>query len=241
MSIPSPNVVIHMSDQTVESLTSSGYRLSIFRVVETNDSATLPVLWLSTGNYSVYTKLSLSDALRAYSSQDPIGQNMMITPGFDPPIKLGQILKITGTKGTGMIIGGEQSDVIEILNTTGTLFTVGLSAGSDAGAPPLCAAPLYGGDLKLLRPIDRALIIVSGTQAPAGTVLTQSRGAGVLVELGTAENRELYYDVQTAWSWGGFAWGTQVPAGTDLVGLVTIRSETLATAAQARLRAIRSA
>jgi hypothetical protein len=233
------NAAITMSDTTAESLSRSGYTLQAFQVVLTNDSLTMPTIWFTTTKYSTLTELMWTDQAKAYTSATPIIIGTLIVVGFTTDIAPGQVLVINSAAGTGAVEGGGVPCTLGIENTTGHPFTVGASAtatvqGNPQPCSPLCAAPLYGTDLKLIELTKRVLFVVGGSRALAGTVERCSQGPGVMVDFTEAAQRALAYDINTGWSWGGGAWAFDVRPDTDLPPILTVRSENLVAKANAK-------
>lgn len=236
---------IAMSQPTVESLKSSGYTLDAFQVVETNDDGTLPTVWLSTVKYALSTTLTWTAQVKAYTSPTAIAPNRVIVVGFSTDIASGQMLTVDAS-GAGSVTWDGIAGAIGVRNMTGQGFTVGVAAAATVQGMPqsatLCAAPLYGVDLKLIEPTTRVLFVVGGSIAAPGTTVTRSLGPGVLVDFAGANARSLTFDIDKGWSWGGAAWASSVPPGADLKSILAIRSEVLlrrANASFARVMTLR--
>ena len=115
------------------------------------------------------------------------------------------------------------------LNTTTTQFTCGISAKQNGNFSPLCAFPLHGENLQTIIPIDKVLLFFSTRALNAGTVIgphfasfsvLAAYGPGILVHVAEGNNRDVSYDINQGWRWGGFSWAQQVAANQDLVSLL---------------------
>jgi hypothetical protein len=223
---------ITMPEATVESLSRSGYTLQAFQVVQTNDSLTMPTIWLTTTQYSPLTTLTWTDRVKAYTSSTAIAVGTRIADGFSADIAAGQVLVIDSTAGTGTVEGDGVPGALGVVNTKSQRFTVGVSAtatvqGNTQPCSPLCAAPLYGNDLKLIRPTKHVLFVVGGSRAGPGTVEGHSQGPGVMVDFNAAAQHALAYDVDKGWSWGDGTWAKSVLPNAALPPILTIRTESL--------------
>ena len=57
-------------------------------------------------------------------------------------------------------------------------------------------------------------------QVNTGTVIFKAFSTSLMVDL-TADNvRNVGFDINTGWSWGGFSWGREYPPNADLVPLL---------------------
>jgi hypothetical protein len=145
-----------------------------------------------------------------------------VLAGFSTAIEDGQRLRVRDG-GIGEVGAGEAGS-ISFLNLTGRAFTCGVGEG---GAP-FCAFPLYGGNLLCIEPVARIVARWSTGPVPAGTVVGSAvgppaaYGPGVLVDYAGAGQRDLRYDINAGWSWGGGSWARQVEADRDLVPLLVL-------------------
>ncbi|HEY6553564.1 MAG TPA: hypothetical protein VI669_09420 [Vicinamibacteria bacterium] len=223
-----PQVNITMSTSTMTGLLSSGSLLYAFRGVESSDLAARPLVWRQI-QYSNLTTVVWQDLYEAYTSTDPIVANAAINPGFSVAVALGQTLNVTAG-GAGTVVAGGPAGDVSILNTTQTQLTCGLSQAGPAGssALPYCAFPLFGSNLQQITPNEKVLLMFSTQSLPPGTVigtaprapldaLLASFSPSVLIDLTGAVERDVTYDLNAGWSWGGFTWAQRIPAGADFV------------------------
>lgn len=169
-----------------------------------------------------------SEQYQAYTSSSGIVPNGQIRVGFSADIDVGQILEV-GLGGGGPVVRGGQSTAISILNTTKTQFTCGISAKQNGNFSPFCAFPLYGENLQTIVPVEKVLLLFSTRELIAGTVIGHNfafvsvlaaDGPGILVAVAEDINRDVSYDINQGWSWGGFSWAQPVAANQDLVPLL---------------------
>jgi hypothetical protein len=218
-------VTINMPQATVTDLVNSRNILYVFRAVRASDPAGRPLLWMS-APYSVVTQINCCDRYDAYTSPSPIRAGEQVTAGFSDPIEVGQQLQVQAG-GFGDVEAGHPG-AVSILNTTSTYFTCGIGGGgAGGGAAPFCAFPLYGNSLQVVVPLGKILLMFSSQPVAPGTAIddfyapaVRSFSSGVLIDLATENQPALGYDINAGWSWGGFSWAQQVPAGTGLVPLL---------------------
>ncbi len=65
------------------------------------------------------------------------------------------------------------------------------------------------------------LLFATSSVAP-GTPVDTAFNAGVLIDLGDAGARDVSYDINEGWSWGGFAWAQPVADHAPLVPLLIL-------------------
>ncbi len=228
-------IKIVMSSETVGSLNSGGFYLYSFKAVQSTDQAGRPLIWFRTQNYSLNTTIEWSNRYSAYTSFSRIEQNNQIVIGADIPITPGQTWVIDSNAGTGKVITAGPATAVSIHNTTTQQFTTGLLQPQTNDSKPLCAFPLFGGFVDVITPIDKVLLIFSTELLEPGTVIESlfnltselSRGymwlstsPGILIDLTDADLREVGFDINEGWSWGGFSWARGVSATENLVPLL---------------------
>jgi len=188
------------------------------------------VLWRRVP-YSTSTHVGWRDGCQAYTSGSPITGGEQVRVGFSAAIDVGQVLRVL-PGGIGLVCSDGHAGAVAILNTTSTMFTCGISGGTDSEPAPYCAFPLYGNHLQTLVPLGKILLMFATREVAPGTVVEHfydaartSFGPGVLIDLTGATQRALTYDINTGWSWGGYTWARTIPPGTDLVPLLIERPE----------------
>jgi hypothetical protein len=232
-------VTITMPKATVESLSRSGYSLQAFQVVQSNDNETMPTIWLTTTQYATQTTLTWTDRVKAYTSSTAIAVGTRIIDGFSVDIAAGQVLVVDSAAGTGTVEEGGEPGALLVVNTQSQPFTVGAAAtakvqGNTQPCSPLCAAPLHGNNLKLIKPTKHVLFVVSSSRAGPGTVEGHSQGPGVMVDFNAVAQQELAYDVDKGWSWNRSTDAKSVLPHAALPPILTIRTENLYAKANAK-------
>ncbi|HEY3828222.1 MAG TPA: hypothetical protein VGL57_03390 [Solirubrobacteraceae bacterium] len=235
MSAEEYEVTIGMAAATAAALSAEGSRLCAMLAVEAADQATLPVLWLQTGQYSTKTTVRWPGACSAYTSpwQGPIKAGGTITPGFSAPMSAGQQLSVDQPIGTGEVTTpGPMADAIAVLNETTTPLATGIAQELNGAFPPICASPLYGKSVELFVPLEQILLAFSNIRARPGTVVTSLFAPGMLVDLTGVTARTVQFDINQGWSCGGATWGQAVGATDDVVPLLVRQSAELSRAAR---------
>jgi hypothetical protein len=223
-------VSLTMAEDTVHDLINSGYYLYAFHAVQSSDKAGRPLVWIRVESYSVTTVIGWTEMYQAFTSQSKTIKGQ-IHAGFFASITDGQILRVN-EGGTGVVTDGGRPATISILNSTTTQFVCGISL---KGALT-CAFPLYGENEQVITPTAKVLLIFSTQRIAIGTVIeyiSDPRGSqyqgldslaaispGILIDLCASHQREVSFDINDGWTWGGGAWAQVVPANTNLVPLL---------------------
>lgn len=220
-------IAIDMSDETVTALSNGGFYLYAFKGVQTTMKGGAPTVWFKTNTYSVSTDISWAEQYQAYSSKSVLVPNGQIKASAAYNVDLGQTFNINSEKGTGEVVQGGVDGAISIRNNTQTQFTSGISQVVDGKASPLCAFPQYGNNLNVMAPIQKVLLMFSTQPVNTGTVIYQAYSAGGLFDLTGVTERQVSYDINKGWDWGGGAWGKQIAAQASLVPLLIESSASL--------------
>lgn len=229
-------VTIGMAAATAAAISAQGARLCAMLTVESSSQATLPVLWLQTGQYSTKTTVCWPGACSAYTApwQGAIGTGATISPGFSIPMAPGQQLTVDQAAGTGEVTAaGPIPDAIAVFNMTTTPFAAGIAQGlNNSFPPPICASPLHGQSVDLFVPVEQILLAFSNVRGRPGTVVTSLFAPGILVDLTEAATRTVQFDIDQGWSWGSTTWAQAVGATEDVVPLLVRPSASLSRAAR---------
>jgi hypothetical protein len=215
-------VDITMTKATIDALHGGNYRLYGFKAVQTNQGGGAPVVWfqLPSPRYSTSTAIVWNVQYQAYTSEDTIVSGGKVTATFAADIDLGQTLDVEAD-GTGPVTDGGPAQAISILNTSGEEFTCGTSQQlADGSYSPMCAFPLYGHQLDAIAPIEKILLMFSTEPANTGTVVEQAYTNSILIDLTSANLREVYFDINQGWSWGGYNWASSYLPNENLVPLL---------------------
>jgi hypothetical protein len=213
-------VMINMSQTTLQSLMSGNYSLYGFKAVQGSGGGGAPLLWMQTRSYSPTTVVSWDDQYQAYTSTSQIIPNGQIAPMFSQAISLGQTLQIQ-QGGIGMVVPGGPSSAISILNQSQMQYTCGVSQAVGYSNDPCCAFPLYGNMMGVITPINKVLLMFSPMPVNVGTVVMQAYSPGIFIDLTGTNQRSVSYDINQGWNWGGASWAQNVPPNSNLVPLLT--------------------
>jgi hypothetical protein len=235
MSAEEYEVTIGMAAATAAALSAQGARLCAMLAVESSGQATLPALWLQTGQYSTNTTVRWPGVCSAYTApwQGSIGAGETVSPGFSIPVATGQQLTIDQLAGTGEVTApGPKPDAIVVLNTTTKPFAAGIAQELSNSSPPICASPLHGESVDLFVPAEQILLAFSNIGSRPGTVVTSLFAPGILVDLTEAMTRSVQFDIDQGWSWGNATWGQAIGATDNVVPLLVRQSASLSRAAR---------
>lgn len=224
------SVQITMSQATVDGLTASGFNLFGFKAVQAAAGGGAPLVWFQTKEFGLKTTVSWEEQYQAYTSLSAIIANGQITEANSYDIGLGQTLNVTSTSGTGTVdVTHGTAGAISISNGIKSQFTCGISqTQADGTVAAMCAFPLYGLNLDLIAPIEKVLLMFSTSPVNTGTVIEQAYSPGILIDLTGENSRDVSYDINEGWSWGGSSWAAPVNAGDSLVPLLIENSASLA-------------
>jgi hypothetical protein len=214
------SVSLTMSDETVLALEKRNFHLYGFKAV-TSDTEGSPVVWFKVDTYGKLTEFQWERQLNAYTSLSSIIPGGRIQATNPYQISLGQTLDVNSTKGLGNVSSEGIPNLIRIRNRTTTEFTCGISEsvnqnGKELSPSPICAFPLFGMNSEHLQPVEKVMLMFATGPYDAGTVVEQSFGPALLIDLTKENSRDVGYDVNKAWEWGGGTWATPYPVGTNL-------------------------
>jgi hypothetical protein len=222
-------VTVTMSQATLAALSGSDAILYAFRVVQSDDGAARPLLWMQV-RYSLSSYVTWQDGYQAYTSLSPVTPGQQVRVVFSASIGPGEVLRVEAG-GSGTVTQDGSPGEIRIHNTTVTPWTCGISARDGAWAP-FCAFPLHGGNLQAVTPLQKVLLMFASRDVSPGTVIgdfyASARVAtaatlytpGILINLSGEPQRQVAFDIDTGWSWGGYIWARTVPAGANLIPLL---------------------
>lgn len=214
-------VAISMSSATVQSLAGGNDQLYGFIAIQTTQINGAPTVWLNTANVAPSMLISWTDQYQAYTSASSIIANTQIREPFTADINLGQTMSVS-TGGIGTVVDGGPGTAISILNQTSTTYTCGINQMQNVNSrpTPVCAFPLFGNDLDVIAPVARVVLMFSSKTLATGTVVYQAFAPGIFIDLTSASQRAVTFDVNAGWSWGGATWAQSLPPSTNLVPLL---------------------
>lgn len=237
MSDKNYRVVMTMSDDTLRDLAGSGFYLYAFKAVRSSDQAGRPLVWSRRRNYSLNTVIEWPAQYEVYTSNSSIEPNQQVFVGFSTEIELGQTLNVDQS-GIGVVTIDGPPGNISVFNLTNSQFTWGISQRDDGAIKPVCAFPLYGGNLQLITPLEKVLLIFSTLLLSTSTVMqgayspdilesddsmiAEAISPSILIDLTNAPDneRKVSYDINDGWHWDDFTWASQFPPNEDIVTLL---------------------
>lgn len=212
-------VNIGMSASTVKSLQDGNFQLYAFKAVQSSQGGGAPLVWFKSNNFAPTVSIDWKTQFQAYVSSQSIIPNGTITASNSVDIDLDQVWQVDET-GSGPVVGGGTNRAISILNEATRQWTTGIAEVVNGESSAMCAFPLYGKQLDVIAPITKVLLMFATDQVNTGTVIFKAFSTSLMVDL-TADNvRNVGFDINTGWSWGGFSWGTEYPPNADLVPLL---------------------
>jgi hypothetical protein len=209
-----------MAQATVDGLNGQGFNLYGFKAVESSNAAGAPVVWFKSSTFALQTAVDWTEQYQAFTTTQKIIPNGTITGVNAYDIDLGDTLQVTTTQGTGQPMAGGPAGAIGILNQTAKPFTCGISQEQRGTAMPMCAFPLNGNGLDLIVPIEQVLLMFATNEVDTGTVLEESYGPGVMIDLTADNSVTLSYDINLGWNWGGGTWARSIGASSALIPLL---------------------
>lgn len=212
-------VTIIMPQETVTALSAGHYSLFAFKAVQTDAGGGAPLVWFKSDNFGLNTEVSWQIQYEAYTSRSQIIPNGQITGLSSYPADLGQRLEVQTPQGTGNILSGTPGN-ISVENMTNSSMTCGISEVVGGSAKPLCAFPLYGNGLDVMVPIQKVMLTFSTKTVNTGTVIERAYSQSILIDLTSATHREVAFDINDGWSWGGFGWGSAIRPSANVVPIL---------------------
>lgn len=222
-------ITVNMSASTVSELLASGFVLWAMIPVQCSDKSALPVVWQGMQNFSATTGLSWSLATLGYTSYTPLQPGTRVSIGYSVAMQLGQVLNIAAGA-VGTVASHGIPGTISFINSVTTPFTSGLALPVGGSPVAICAAPLYGNNIQCVAPTNQIFLMFSNRPLTAGQTIVYSTGPGFLANFATANTQSLVvnYEIDSAWSWGGFAWGSAVPPLSNLQQLLVQQPSSMA-------------
>jgi len=208
----SKSITVNMSQGTAQALNSGKFTLYAFKGVQAFPNNGLPLAWFSIGHFNQSNTITWTEAYEAYSTNTSITAGSTISPLFNTAINIGQTLQIDSS-GKGTVVNG-QPGVISLTSTSVSLAGgVSQPAGNKASA--ICVFPVLGNTVQIT-PIDQLLLMMSNTNIKTGTIVTQTVGNSVVVDVTAGNSATVTFDINGGWSGGT----TNVPAGSSTVPLL---------------------
>ncbi|MFC8239414.1 hypothetical protein [Streptomyces chartreusis] len=221
-------VAINIPRKTVETLGENDYNLYGFKAV-VGDGKGSPVVWFKYGDYSSLTVVDWTEQYEAYTSKSKIIPGGTIVSSSSYPARLGQTLEVTGEQGTGDVVSGDAPGAIGIQSMVTGQFTCGIAQTVLGKTRTLCAFPLLPTFNVTIAPIQKVLLMFATGTVNTGTVLMNATSRCIMIDLTTANQREITFDLDKGgWVTGGASWAQVYPPKTDLVPLLVDRPSQVA-------------
>jgi len=218
-----PIVTIMMSASTVQDLMQAGFGLSVFKAVQTTVNGAAPVVWMQTNQFLETMQVSWPDQYGAYISDSQIIPNAMIEAASQVAASLGEMVSVDGSG--NLSVGGQgQPGAISIFNQATSQWTAGICEVANGQFAPTVAMPLHGNFLDVVAPVEKVMLMFSTTPVNPGTVIFQSFASGLFVDLTGGSDRQVTFDINQGWNWGGAPWAQSVPPNSDLVPFLVAQS-----------------
>ena len=224
-----------MSSDTVDNLKKDGSQLYGFKAVKTSEQGK-PLVWFSTNRYLANTTVSWQENYQAY-----VSTQLNLTPGaiINPCIltKRNKELKkivacsaqivtlgeqmLVDEYGSTSVIWSKKANAISVLNQAQTQWSSGVSqVVEDDLYRPLSIFPLYGRSQLSLMPLKKVLLAFGTQSIEAGTIISESPGPGILVDLTDIQSRDLTYDINDGWQPSDQVWAQIIPVNSDITPLL---------------------
>lgn len=222
------DLTITMSSATVQALAdgdlalygfaATGYGPLFFKSVGYGGG--YPLVWFRVTRCLPTTTVTLSDPAAAFISVTPLAENAVIALSVSAPVALGQTVQVAD--GTGLLTTQStgQPGAISLINQGATPWTCGLAADAGAGPAPICAFPLRGNSMDVIRPTARVLVMFAIDNIPVGAAVTTAYAAGLLIDFEAGAARTVAFDIDKGWDAGGAVWAKRIPPQTDLGALL---------------------
>jgi hypothetical protein len=211
---------IKMTPNTFDTLKKGEYKLFGFKAVNVSVQGGVPLVWFATDTYLASTKVTWNESYQAYiSDQDIPAQGTVIDASATEDIDLTQTMNVTKNGVTSVTASGK-AGAISVVAELGHQWTTGINQIVNGEPQPLCAVPLYGGNLDTFMPIEKVLFMFATEPYTTGTVIVQAFSQGILVDLTGVTSRDLTYDLNNGWGPTNQVWAKLVPATSDITPLL---------------------
>lgn len=205
----SKSITVNMSQATAQQLNSGKFTLYAFKAVQAFPNNGVPVVWQSDGQFKQSNTISWDTPLEAYSTNNSISDGSQIASLFNAAINIGQTLKIDGS-GKGNVVNGEPG-VVSIASSSMSLGG-GVSQSNTKKNAPICVFPIPGITVQIT-PIDQVLLMISNKNLKDASIVMQTSGPAVLIDLTAGSSATVNFDANTGFSGGG----TNIASGSSTV------------------------
>jgi len=214
-------VEISMDTNTLNKLKDGGYKLFGFKAVQVSVKGGVPLVWFSTDEYLTTTSVQWEESYEAYiSTQVSPSQGTTIIASNTASIDLGNTMNVTKNGAVDVETTG-QAGSISVVAELGKQWTTGINQLVQGKTQPLCAIPLFGGNLNIITPRQKVLLMFATAPYSTGTVIVQSFSSGILVDFtGGFDNRQVTYEINNGWGPTTQTWAKIIPVSTELTPLL---------------------
>lgn len=229
------SINISMSSETVQKLKDVGIHLYGFKAVKASVRG-VPLVWFVTDQYLVNTTVDCSEDYQAYISTqlNPIPGDVIkpcpltklktkakaIAACSSQVINLGEQM-IVDKYGNTSVIQGSEVGAISIVNQAQMQWSGGISqAVATPISNPLSAFLLYENNKLVITPLKKVLLMFASKPVKTGTVVVESSGPGILVDLTSVQSRDLTYDINNGWGPTDQVWAKIIPVTSSMTHLL---------------------
>jgi hypothetical protein len=210
---------IHFSAETAKALVSGNFSLLALQTCQSTIDGGQPVLWLkSRFTVSSATELVVvfSDDFGAYISASPIVPGGAIVVAAQSTIHYDQTMRVQAGGAVAISHDGPENG-LSILNETTAPWTCGPANPVKAVA----AFPLYGLMMNSFAMVPRLMVAITPNPAYVEqSVLPSIDADGFLADFAGVTERDVTFDINKGWDWGGATWGQTVPRNTPLASVL---------------------
>jgi hypothetical protein len=233
------SVVIDIDSQSVTTLLQNGYWLYAFQGAD-GPADGVPVVWFNTQAISAVNTITWEEYYSGYTSTTTnLAPGTQIVATFSAPMSLGQEMSVAAG-GIGTVTNTGTPGYLEVLNTTNTPYTCGVSVLNPSTnlSNPIAAFPLFGQGLDSFVPVEYCFFMFATQAVNTGSVVEQSFAPGILINMtGQTAPVTVSFDINNGWSGPGNT--TNYPANASLQMLINPGGASAASVRAAQ-RALRS-
>ncbi|WP_034492833.1 hypothetical protein [Afifella pfennigii] len=217
----SKSVTIVLNDETLKQLKMQAARLYALRAVTSADRTGQPTVWYRNDNLLASNYVQWDATYEAYISTDPLTPYETVRPQSTVAIAPSQMATISdaGLLSTQV---GDLDGRFQIRNAGDTAYTCGIIGAPQIGGN-YCAFHITVGGLVVITPTDKAFFMFASQTFQVGTIIAQSFGAGILLDVPSGETT-ISFDVATGWSVGSSVTSEEIEAGKSLQDILIIPS-----------------
>jgi len=206
-------VKINMEPHTVEALKAAGYKMYGFKAVKSQNASGKPTVWFTTDKFLTTTIVRWEEDYKAYISDDKPIAGGVVHAQVQERVNPEETMNVDQYGNCRVVDGSVKSNdlthPISVYNQGEEEWTCGVAAKKlDGTYESLCAFPLYGGNLNAIEPIEKIFLMFATEAIKTETVIEQSFGPGILIDLTGKNYRSLTYDKNKTWGDYGSHWAT---------------------------------